>query len=1056
MDSLEKEQPDSVHVLYVDDDASFAETVQTNLPRLASSIEVSHSNDTDAALELISRQTFDCVVVAKSIGTDRALELVNTVRERDELLPTILLTEEREELTDEELLTATLSSQFVLPDEQGHTERLASRIETLVDAARHKRRAGATTDRLKRTLERATDAIYAVNTDWEVEYLNQKMADRVGRDPETVIGTSLWEEFPSLVGTELERKYRTAMETGEPVAFEHHLKSPFDYWVEVRAFPDDDGLTVFSREITEKRERKRELERNKSILENVHDVVFVLDSSYEIQYANPAAGRAHGQDTLRGKNILELVEGRIPDEDIQRFREAVAETLSGMDEQNDGGQPNLYDFDLRMSFESVFGQRTFDVGLTPLYESNENRVLVVGRDVTEYQEIQQQLEEERDALRSVQRVMGDADLSTDERVIKLLEAGCRTLGLDIGIVSTIDGTDYEVRDVYPTGGDISVGDHFDLKSTYCEAVVASNGVCAFVDAVDAGREDHPAYQNFKLESYIGAPLTVDGERDGTVNFSSPESRDNDFNELERTFVELLGELVSAELTRERSRTKLEQTNQRLESLIEAVPMAILEVDKYGNVLMWNNGAEEMFGWSSEEVVGTFNPLVPEEKTAEFEAHRRQTFTGENIRGKEIQRVTKNGDELDLLLSTASVPGPRGNVDRVLAVLEDITSQKRIERSLRELQQTAQQLTVASSTEQVGEIAVGAAADVLGLEVTSIWEYDEKSDALVPLTETSAARDLYGSTPTLSGGDSLAWEAFEAGEVRVYDNVQEQEGCYNEDTKMRSEIAIPLGDHGLFLTGSTSPREFSDRDTDLFRILAASAEAALVRAKREDELREQNDRLDKFADVVAHDLRNPLTVAIGFLDMAAETGDEQYFEKVRSAHERIENLIEDLLALSRDERSIDESRTVDLRPLTAESWGHVETDDASLVLDESLPRVQGDASRLKQLFENLFRNAIEHGGDDVDVTVERLADGNGFAVEDTGDGIPPEKRDEVFEHGVSYGNNGTGFGLSIVATIAREHGWDVALTEGPAGGARFEFKPGYVQRTEDREKKGQAN
>lgn len=342
--------------------------------------------------------------------------------------------------------------------------------------------------------------------------------------------------------------------------------------------------------------------------------------------------------------------------------------------------------------------------------------------------------------------------------------------------------------------------------------------------------------------------------------------------------------------------------------------------------------------------------------------------------------------------------------------------------------------------------------MLGLEVTSIWEYDEQEDALVPLTETSAARDLYGETPTLTAGESLAWESFESGEIRVYDDVRQHDGRYNKDTEMRSEIIVPLGRHGLLLTGSTSSREFTDRDTDLFRILAASAEAAMVRAKRENELRRQNERLDEFADVVAHDLRNPLTVASGFLDIAAETGNEQYFDRVRSAHERIENLIEDLLTLSRGERPIDDSSEIDLEKLAEESWGYVNTDKANLSLSESLPTVHGDANRLKHLFENLFRNAIEHGGGDVNVTVEELADGSGFAVEDDGVGISPERQADVFDHGVSYSDDGTGFGLSIVAAIAREHGWSVSVTDGADGGARFEFES---ERSESTEKTAQT-
>lgn len=90
----------------------------------------------------------------------------------------------------------------------------------------------------------------------------------------------------------------------------------------------------------------------------------------------------------------------------------------------------------------------------------------------------------------------------------------------------------------------------------------------------------------------------------------------------------------------------------------------------------------------------------------------------------------------------------------------------------------------------------------------------------------------------------------------------------------------------------------------------------------------------------------------------------------------------------------------------------------------------------QLLENLFRNAVEHGGPDVTVEVGALEDG--FFVEDDGPGIPSDARDEVFDVGYSSADDGSGFGLSIVRRIATAHGWDISVTEGTDGGARFEI------------------
>jgi signal transduction histidine kinase len=106
-------------------------------------------------------------------------------------------------------------------------------------------------------------------------------------------------------------------------------------------------------------------------------------------------------------------------------------------------------------------------------------------------------------------------------------------------------------------------------------------------------------------------------------------------------------------------------------------------------------------------------------------------------------------------------------------------------------------------------------------------------------------------------------------------------------------------------------------------------------------------------------------------------------------------------------------------------------------------VTGDAGQLRALFENLFRNAIGHGGDDVTVRVGPVE--NGFYVEDTGKGIPLQDRDRVFEHGFTTGYGGSGVGLTIVRRIATAHGLDVSLSESEEGGARFEFRESVGER-----------
>ncbi|WP_435065502.1 sensor histidine kinase [Halobaculum sp. EA56] len=212
-----------------------------------------------------------------------------------------------------------------------------------------------------------------------------------------------------------------------------------------------------------------------------------------------------------------------------------------------------------------------------------------------------------------------------------------------------------------------------------------------------------------------------------------------------------------------------------------------------------------------------------------------------------------------------------------------------------------------------------------------------------------------------------------------------------------------------------------------------------RKQRERDLQRQNERLDSFAGVVSHDLRNPLNVAQGYLDIIKEDVDGDEVALIESALDRMEILITDLLTLARGGDDIDDLAPVDLGAAATDAWDSVETGSATLDSEESTDAtVTADRRRLQQLLENLFRNAIEHGGEDVTVTVGVCADRSGFFVADTGPGIDPDMTEELFEPGRTTKSDGTGFGLAIASEIAQAHGWEISATESESGGARFEF------------------
>jgi signal transduction histidine kinase len=205
-------------------------------------------------------------------------------------------------------------------------------------------------------------------------------------------------------------------------------------------------------------------------------------------------------------------------------------------------------------------------------------------------------------------------------------------------------------------------------------------------------------------------------------------------------------------------------------------------------------------------------------------------------------------------------------------------------------------------------------------------------------------------------------------------------------------------------------------------------------ERRGELDRENERLERVADTISHDLRNPLNVADGYLELAEESGDAEHFARVREAHDRMDGIIEGTLRMARTDLHAPRKTDTSLADVAELAWLNLVTNGAELDVDCDGATVLADSEQLESLLENVFRNSVEHGGEDVSIRVG-LVDDDGFYVADDGPGIPASRRAEVFDRGFTTSADGTGLGLSIVTDIADAHDWDVDLLESEAGGLR---------------------
>ena len=247
---------------------------------------------------------------------------------------------------------------------------------------------------------------------------------------------------------------------------------------------------------------------------------------------------------------------------------------------------------------------------------------------------------------------------------------------------------------------------------------------------------------------------------------------------------------------------------------------------------------------------------------------------------------------------------------------------------------------------------------------------------------------------------------------------------------------------------TAKLPWKDENDDVRGLVGMSWDVTDEMLLRE-QLQAHEESFDEFARSISHDVRTPLQVARGNLELARQTNDTDPLDDAEQALDRIEEMINDLQTVARNRQtlSLEEDAVGDstesiprtpLRDVSRHLWSIVETGDATLefALDDAV--VTADESSVRPVLENLFTNAIDHGGEDVTVRLGRI-DAGGFYVADDGPGIPADDRDTVLRDGYTTTDGGSGTGLSIVSRIATQNGWDLRVTDSEDGGARFEFR-----------------
>jgi K+-sensing histidine kinase KdpD len=328
-----------------------------------------------------------------------------------------------------------------------------------------------------------------------------------------------------------------------------------------------------------------------------------------------------------------------------------------------------------------------------------------------------------------------------------------------------------------------------------------------------------------------------------------------------------------------------------------------------------------------------------------------------------------------------------------------------------------------------------------------WRHIAELDALPPETRDRIETQIERALAAESEGDTAAEGADDGGspaglrESTADDPTGDAASADGSEERTETVVVERPDGERRYVETNVKPMILDER-----RNVAVVMRDVTERRRRKRELERQNERLEEFASIVSHDLRNPIQVLDGRLShleeraAAADPSDDSALadqvEPMRRSVERMSDLVEDMLTLAREGAAVDEREVVDLAAVAREAWTTTDAAAATLTVEGDCT-LAADPSRLRQLFENCFRNAVDHGPPDVAVRVGALPDRAGFYIEDDGPGIPESERDEVFDLGHTTDDDGTGLGLGIVSEIVDAHGWSIAASASESGGARFE-------------------
>jgi PAS domain S-box-containing protein len=292
------------------------------------------------------------------------------------------------------------------------------------------------------------------------------------------------------------------------------------------------------------------------------------------------------------------------------------------------------------------------------------------------------------------------------------------------------------------------------------------------------------------------------------------------------------------------RKRREDRLRQYEAMMQTVSDGIYAVDADGLFVAVNDAYTDLVGYDRSELVGEpADEFVGQRVSAEAQRLQREMEeNSDRTATLETTLTTADGEVVPVEARISLFPTDGDEFGRV-GVVRDIADRRRREERLALLNEVAQTLTTVETVESVAEVVVDAARETLGLPLTTVERYDDETGRLEPVARTAEVGELVGDGRLFQSERDVAWQAY-ANQERLVANDPSRLADGDGETPLESAIVLPIGTHGVFVTGATEPDAFGDAEVTAASILASNARAALDRVARERELRRQRDRLEE--------------------------------------------------------------------------------------------------------------------------------------------------------------------------------------------------------------------